>query len=92
MLFLFNFVPQQIANSNFFFIFHIVSQDFQTMSLVLNLSILAEILCVVFTLRHHSPATEKKFRLVELFFSRANERPCATTETGHTQRSYLTVT
>ena len=30
------------------------------MSLALNLSILAEIHWVLFTLRHHSPATEKK--------------------------------
>ena len=40
----------------------------RTVSLVLSLSILAEILCVLFTWRHHSPATEKTFKLVELFF------------------------
>ena len=42
----------------------------QTMSLVLSLSILGEILCVLFTLRHHSPATEEKVQatVVELFF------------------------
>ena len=34
---------------------------------------LAENLRVLFTLRHSSPATEKKFKLVELFFSRANK-------------------
>ena len=40
------------------------------MSLVLSLSILGEILCVLFTLRHHSPATEEKVQatVVELFF------------------------
>ena len=32
-----------------------------TMSLALYLSILAEIYWVLFTLRHHSPGTEKKF-------------------------------
>ena len=32
-----------------------------TMSLALNLSFLAEIHWVLFTLRHQSPATEKKF-------------------------------
>ena len=40
----------------------------RTVSLVLSLSILAEILCVLFTWRHHSRATEKTFKLVELFF------------------------
>ena len=39
-----------------------------TMSLALNLSFLAEIHWVLFTLRHHSPATEKK-KLVDILWN-----------------------
>ena len=58
----------------------IICIKIQTMSLVLT-----EILCVLFTLRHHFPATEKNFKPVELFFqSRERNKNtwfCATTDT-----------
>ena len=58
-------------------------------------SVSTEILCVLFTLRDHSPATEKKYKLVELSFqSREWSKKiwfCATTNTAHVQRSYLKV-
>ena len=45
------------------------------MSLILSLSILPDNLCLLFTLHHHSPVTEKKFELAELFFfSRKNKK------------------
>ena len=48
------------------------------MNLVLNLSILAEILCVLFTLSHNLQRLKKKFKLVKLFFSHTNEiKPCS---------------
>ena len=70
----FSFQLYSTANSKFpFYILlcEINCIKIQTMGLVLNLSIIAGILCVLFFLRHHSPATEKKFKLVELFF-----QPC----------------
>ena len=60
---------------------------------ILNLSILVEILCLLW--RHHSPVTENKVKLAELFFQSGewikNMLSCATTDTAHAQRSYLTV-
>ena len=43
------------------------------MNLVLNLSILEEILCVLFTVSHNLQRLKKKFKLVKLFFGHANE-------------------
>ena len=44
------------------------------MSLILSLSILPDNLCLLFTLHHHLPVTEKKFELAELFFSVARTK------------------
>ena len=57
------------------------------MSLILSLSILPDNLCLLFTLHHHLPETEKKFELAELFFSVARTKKknmwsCATTDIG----------
>ena len=56
------------------------------MSLILSLPILPDNLCLLFTLHHHSPVTEKKFELAELFFSVARTKKkhvvCATTDIG----------
>ena len=48
------------------------------MSLILSLSILPDNLCLLFTLHHHLPETEKKFELAELFFSvaRTKKKTC----------------
>ena len=56
------------------------------MSLILSLSILPDNLCLLFTLHHHLPVTEKKFELAELFFQwqerKKNMWSCATTDIG----------
>ena len=71
--FFFNIVPQQILS--FLFIVHFVKS-----SLVLSLSILAEILCVLLTLTLSFASDWNK-----------NMWSCAITDTAHAQRSYLTV-
>ena len=102
MLFLFNFALKQILNylnSNFYFLNSNLwnSINIQTISLVLSLKILAEIVCVIiFNIlylfwRHHSPATEKKLQASWNFFQshewNKNVCSCATTDTRHAQRS-----
>ena len=68
-----------------------VSIKIRTMSLVLN-EFYERFFVFYLRWRDHSPAAEKKFKLVELFFSRANKVwSCATTDTAHAQRLYLTV-
>ena len=64
------------ANSKFSFyisLYEINCIRIRTMNLVLNLSILAEILCVLFTVSHNLQRLKKKFKLVKLFFSHTNE-------------------
>ena len=94
----FSFQLCSTANSKFSFyvwLGEINCIKIQTISLALNLSILASLFVFYLLWRHHSPATEKKFKLVELFFQsrkwNKNMCSCATIDTGHAQRFYLTV-
>ena len=87
-LFLVNLVPQQILS----FLFCISLCEINCIKIE---KVLAEVLCVLFTLRHHSPATEKNVHANWTFFqSRKRNKniwSCAKTNTGHAQISYLTV-
>ena len=80
MLFLFNFVPQQILNFLFVSLCEINWIKIQTISLVLNLYILAEILCVLFTLMpSFASDCKKSSSSFNFFFSCANEiKTCGT--------------
>ena len=60
MLFLSYFVPKQILSFLFVSLCEINFSKIQTVSLVLNLFIVAEILCVLLLWHHHLPATEEK--------------------------------
>ena len=84
----FSFQLCSTANSKFSFYVSLCAInciEIQTISLVLNLSILAEIFCVLFT------SSQLNFFFQSREWNK-NMWSCATTNTGgHAQRSYLTV-
>ena len=95
----FSFKLCSTANSKFSFYVSLCEINCiksQTIGLVLILSILADFLWVLFTLTLSFASDRKKVQVSWTFFSVArmkkkNMWSCATTGTGHAQRSYLTV-
>ena len=92
----FSFQPCSTTNSKFSFYFKLGEINcikIQTMGLVLNRSIIAEILCVLFTLTSSSASDWKKRSSLLIFFQSREQSKnmwsCGITDTGHAQRPIL---